>query len=273
MAALVHLWDLARSKSNKALREYVRWEKSGTERPQLLVSVALPGWIYTTFDPELIGIWERYDNAGPALWTVHVRVNQYLRQHVAPKLLPAAGSAIRDVADCLLGALYASFALEIAGVHPTTARTARLRTVKTECFPKEAIRAIAAPPAISGSTCVRGGQRKRRPDSKRNRRRTMAKRRGLGEGAIYQREDGLWVGAVNLGWVDGKRRRKTVAGKTRQEVQGKAYLLTAQKMQGIPPADDRLTVEQFLNRWLEQTRNHPSAIPPIAGMSRLSAVT
>ena len=81
----------------------------------------------------------------------------------------------------------------------------------------------------------------------------MAKRRGLGEGAIYQREDGLWVGAVNLGWVDGKRRRKTVAGKTRQEVQGKVSLLTAQKMQGIPPADDRLTVEQFLNRWLEQT--------------------
>jgi len=81
----------------------------------------------------------------------------------------------------------------------------------------------------------------------------MAKRRGLGEGAIYQREDGLWIGAVNLGWVDGKRKRKTVAGKTRGEVQGKVSLLTAQKMQGIPPADDRLTVEQFLNRWLEQT--------------------
>jgi integrase len=81
----------------------------------------------------------------------------------------------------------------------------------------------------------------------------MAKRRGLGEGAIYQREDGLWVGAINLGWVDGKRRRKTVAGKTRQEVQGKVSLLTAQKQQGIPPADDRLTVKAFLDRWLENT--------------------
>ena len=46
----------------------------------------------------------------------------------------------------------------------------------------------------------------------------MAKRRGHGEGAIYQRvrEHGRWIGAVDLGWEDGKRKRKTVSGRTRR---------------------------------------------------------
>ena len=34
----------------------------------------------------------------------------------------------------------------------------------------------------------------------------MAKRRGHGEGSIYQREsDGKWVGSIDLGYVNGKR--------------------------------------------------------------------
>ena len=44
----------------------------------------------------------------------------------------------------------------------------------------------------------------------------MASRRGHGEGSIYQRKsDNLWVGTVDLGWVDGKRKRKVVYGATR----------------------------------------------------------
>ncbi len=35
----------------------------------------------------------------------------------------------------------------------------------------------------------------------------MAKR-GKNEGSIFQRKDGRWVGSLNLGWEDGKRKRR-----------------------------------------------------------------
>jgi len=45
------------------------------------------------------------------------------------------------------------------------------------------------------------------------------KRRGRGEGGIFQRGDGQWVGTVSLGYkADGKRRRKVVYGATKDEV-------------------------------------------------------
>src|SRR5262245_39943183 len=48
------------------------------------------------------------------------------------------------------------------------------------------------------------------------------RRRGRGEGGVYQRDDGLWVGAVSLGYDgNGKRRRRTVYGHTKQEAQEK----------------------------------------------------
>ena len=54
----------------------------------------------------------------------------------------------------------------------------------------------------------------------------MAKRRGNGEGGIYQREsDGKWCASVDLGFVNGKRRRKVIYGKTRKEVADKLKAL------------------------------------------------
>ncbi|MGC9960856.1 MAG: hypothetical protein ABSE47_03005 [Acidimicrobiales bacterium] len=32
-------------------------------------------------------------------------------------------------------------------------------------------------------------------------------RRPAGDGSVYEAPDGRWRGAVDLGWVDGKRRR------------------------------------------------------------------
>lgn len=46
------------------------------------------------------------------------------------------------------------------------------------------------------------------------------KRRGRGEGSIYEREDGLWVSSVSLGYkADGTRNRKAVYGASKAEVQ------------------------------------------------------
>jgi len=43
------------------------------------------------------------------------------------------------------------------------------------------------------------------------------KRRLAGEGAIFERSDGRWCAALNLGWQDGRRIRKYVYGATARE--------------------------------------------------------
>ena len=78
-----------------------------------------------------------------------------------------------------------------------------------------------------------------------------SKRRGHGEGSIYRRDaDGRWVGSVHLGWENGQRRRKVVYGRTQAEVVRKIKQLHAEISKGLPPPDDRTTVEQLLHRWL-----------------------
>src|SRR5919202_1597079 len=91
---------------------------------------------------------------------------------------------------------------------------------------------------------------------------TMASRRGHGEGSIYQRRDnGVWCTAVDLGWVDGKRKRKYIYGKTRKEVAEKLKIVLRDQQQGMPIATERQTVAQFLERWLEEqvkSKNRPT---------------
>jgi integrase len=76
------------------------------------------------------------------------------------------------------------------------------------------------------------------------------KRRGRGEGSIYQRGDGTWCGSVSAGYnANGKRRRHTAYGKTKQEVQEKLRELQQNRIPEVP----RLTVKAFLTEWLETT--------------------
>jgi integrase len=79
----------------------------------------------------------------------------------------------------------------------------------------------------------------------------MTKRRGQGEGGIRQRPDGRWEGTIDLGWTEGKRRRKFVYGRTRVEVVEKLRLRQNELAGGIPFADERLTVEKWLDHWLD----------------------
>jgi len=78
----------------------------------------------------------------------------------------------------------------------------------------------------------------------------MGKRRGKGEGSIYRREDGLWIGAVDLGWSGGKRARKVVSGRTRADVSEQIHALQRAASSGLPIAPDRLTVEAYLKEWV-----------------------
>ncbi|HBI45702.1 MAG TPA: site-specific integrase, partial [Planctomycetales bacterium] len=76
------------------------------------------------------------------------------------------------------------------------------------------------------------------------------KRRGRGEGSVYQEPDGRWTGVIRFGYTAaGKRRRKKVHGATKQEVLAKMRSLPGQ-LAGEPC---KLKVGEFLTRWLENT--------------------
>lgn len=76
-------------------------------------------------------------------------------------------------------------------------------------------------------------------------------RRGRGEGSIYQRADGQWVAVVNLGWVAGKRKRKTLYGKTRREVATKLTLAQRDQSAGQLTTGQVPTVEMWMRYWLD----------------------
>jgi integrase len=80
------------------------------------------------------------------------------------------------------------------------------------------------------------------------------RRRGHGEGAIYQREsDGLWCTSVDLGIINGKRKRKVIYGKTRKEVVEKLKALHRDQAAGINLSSEEITVKAFLEHWLEHS--------------------
>jgi integrase len=55
---------------------------------------------------------------------------------------------------------------------------------------------------------------------------------------------------LDLGYINGKRKRKCLYGKTRKEVAKQLRQYQVQRDQGINIAPERLTVSQFLERWL-----------------------
>lgn len=71
---------------------------------------------------------------------------------------------------------------------------------------------------------------------------------------MYRRADGLWVGSVSSGYrPDGKRKRRNVYGETKQEAQEKLRKLQAEADAGTLADAGKLTVGEYLGRWLETT--------------------
>ena len=85
-------------------------------------------------------------------------------------------------------------------------------------------------------------------------------RRGKGEGSIYRRRDGQWVGSVDFGLKNGRRRRKAVYGKTQKEVRDKLRAVQRTVDAGSLPAPANLTVGRYLEDWL--TRFLPGTVEP-----------
>ena len=118
----------------------------------------------------------------------------------------------------------------------------------------------------------------------------MSKPRGSnpnGEGTIYRRKDGRWVGAVYAPTNRGGRKRVAFYGKTRGEVRAKLTALLRDVDRGLTVAAENWTVEQYLDHWLA-TVVRPNRAPktyqgyelvvrrhlvPVLGRKRLKALS
>lgn len=77
-------------------------------------------------------------------------------------------------------------------------------------------------------------------------------KRGHGEGNITHRKDGTWQGSISFfDPVKNVRKRPTVYGKTRKEVQMKLQELQAQRNAGLNIAPDKITLGEWIKRWLQ----------------------
>ena len=74
-------------------------------------------------------------------------------------------------------------------------------------------------------------------------------KRGNGEGSVYQRKDGRWVGQYLVYLPSGPKYRYIYA-KTRKEAAEKLTKAMADRNGGIVFDDENLTVSEFLNIWL-----------------------
>src|SRR6185369_14122545 len=87
-------------------------------------------------------------------------------------------------------------------------------------------------------------------------------RRAHGEGGLYQRaSDNRWVGVVDLGWIDGKRRRRTVYGRTQKEAREKMAKLREAAGNGQDLTVKAQTVAQWMAYWLDEIKAHDGTRP------------
>jgi integrase len=99
----------------------------------------------------------------------------------------------------------------------------------------------------------------------------MAKTRQNGEGSVYRRaSDGLWIGSVSVGWEDGRRRRKTVSAKTAAEARKKLRDVQRNVDAGLPVANDKISVNQLLDRWFRDVLRHQVASPALANYQSIA---
>jgi len=77
----------------------------------------------------------------------------------------------------------------------------------------------------------------------------MAKKRGNNEGSIYRRKNGTWAAQYTV-WTAEGRKRRSVSGKTRAEVSRKLTEAMADRDGGLLHDAGKLTVGEYLNRWL-----------------------
>ncbi|MEV7012258.1 site-specific integrase [Streptosporangium sp. NPDC051022] len=95
------------------------------------------------------------------------------------------------------------------------------------------------------------------------------KRRPQGEGSVHQRKDGLWAGVVDLGFVDGKRNRRTVYGHTEREALNKLAELRDAQRKGQNFAAKPRKFADWLDEWIETKRRQGTRPLTLRGYRQL----
>jgi len=100
------------------------------------------------------------------------------------------------------------------------------------------------------------------------------KQRGNGEGSIYRRRDGRWVGQYLVYTAKGPKYRY-LYGKTRAAVAEKLTKAIAEREGGLVFETGKLSVAEYMDRWLtESARNRlrPKTYKDYAGLTRVHIV-
>ena len=79
-------------------------------------------------------------------------------------------------------------------------------------------------------------------------------RRRRGEGALFQRSNGLWVARVSLGVRNGKRRQRELHARTEDEAEALLREMRRRAGMGLDPAAGRQLLEAYLAEWLAAVR-------------------
>lgn len=85
-------------------------------------------------------------------------------------------------------------------------------------------------------------------------------RNATGEGSVFRRKDGRWVGTVFVDTVSGKRKRIYLYGKTRAEVHEALAERIRAARRGIRTPDQTWTIGRYLTYWIDEVsgaRNRP----------------
>ena len=86
----------------------------------------------------------------------------------------------------------------------------------------------------------------------------MANKRANGEGTLFQREDGIWISQIMIGYKpDGKRDIRTFTGKTRKEAIKKREEFQRKRAAGLLVAEDT-RFDEFGAAWLEHHKDNIS---------------
>lgn len=95
-------------------------------------------------------------------------------------------------------------------------------------------------------------------------------KRGSGEGTVFKRADGRWVGRISLGKdASGNRQRKTVYGKTQQEALQKVDNLRQQAKLNTKAIITPDSLAGYLQRWLDNDVAVNRAETTLAAMTGL----
>ena len=85
----------------------------------------------------------------------------------------------------------------------------------------------------------------------------MAKKRANNEGSITKRSDGRYMGQISLtDPITGKRKRKTLYGKSQKEVLEKINMLKYQLQTGVYTGESDITVGKWMITWLKEYKQN-----------------